>query len=144
MVRSYRLVRCATAGSWRMSALYGWVQKCNGDFLVPWCISGKIFMKIWSVVINILVILPLNVGRGLHSTKNFQNLMACSLYYPWHFQKISSKSVHNFLRKVVDRQTNKHRQKQYLLAEIMRRPWSAFSLLCGVTFLSTPREQRIA
>ena len=51
---SYCLVRFATAGVWRRSALYRWVQKCNSGFLGPWCISGKIFMKMWSVVIKIL------------------------------------------------------------------------------------------
>ena len=38
--------------------------------------------------------MPLNVGGGLCSTDNFQNLMDCSLYRPRNFQKISSKSIH--------------------------------------------------
>ena len=103
---SWRYDQQFSSGTWRRSVLYGWVQKCVGDFLVPWCISGKIFMKMWSVVIKILVILPLNDGGGLCSTDNFQNLIDWSLYHLWHFQKISSKSVHNLLRKVVDKQTN--------------------------------------
>ena len=65
----------------------------------------------------------MNVGGGLRSTDNFQNLIDSSLDHPRHFQKISSKFVHKFLRKVVnrqtDKQTNKRRQKQYLLAKIM-------------------------
>ena len=50
----------------------------------------------------------MNVGGGLRSTDNFQNLIDSSLYYPRHFQKISSKSVHNFcVRLLTDKQTNK-------------------------------------
>ena len=65
------------------------------------------------VVIKILrVILPLNVGGGLLSTDNFQNLIDSSLYHHRHFQKISSKSIYNFLRRVVDRQTNGQTDKQ--------------------------------
>ena len=45
MIRSYCLVRCAIAGAWRRSALDGWVQNWNGEFLDPICISGKVFMK---------------------------------------------------------------------------------------------------
>ena len=45
----YDLVRCTIAGAvWRY-ALYGWVIKCNGEFLGHWYISGRIFMKMWSV-----------------------------------------------------------------------------------------------
>ena len=92
------------------SAVYGWLPNCDEDFLIPMYISGKVFMKMWSVVIKILgVILPLNVGGGLCFTDNFQNLMDCSLYHSRHFQKILSKSVHNFLSKVVDRQTTNKR-----------------------------------
>ena len=48
----------------------------------------------------------LGVGRGLHSEDDFQNLMDCSLYHPQALQKISSKSIHNFLSHPVNRQTN--------------------------------------
>ena len=37
----------------------------------------------------------MKVGGGLRSTDNFQNLINWSLYHPRHFQKISSKSIHN-------------------------------------------------
>ena len=59
-------------------------------------------MKIQSVVIILL-----GVGGGLRSKNNFQNLMDCFLYRPRHFQKISLKSVHNFLSNPANRQTKK-------------------------------------
>ena len=41
-----------------------------------------------------------------------QNLISSSLYYSGPVHKISSESVHNFLRNVVHRQTNKQTDRQ--------------------------------
>ena len=68
----------------------------------------KFFMKIQSVVIILLV-----VDGGLRSVDNFQNLVDCSLYCPRHFQKISSKYIHNFLSNLPNRKIDKQTNKQH-------------------------------
>ena len=87
MIKSYRLVRCAIAGPGRRSALYGRVQKCNGDFLGCWYISGKIFMKMWSAVIGTPVLV---FGGGMRNTDDFQNIMRTFLALDKNFKKIQS------------------------------------------------------
>ena len=54
----------------------------------------------------------MNIRGGVCSTDNFQNLMVSSLYHPRHFQKISLKSVHNFLSNPANRQTDRQANKR--------------------------------
>ena len=89
---SSKLVRWSIVRPCRRAALFTWLPKFNGALLVASTISGKIFMKIRSVLIIFL-----GIGRGTCSMDDFQNQMDCSLYHPQPLHKISSKSVHNLL-----------------------------------------------
>ena len=46
------------------------------------------------------------------ATDRYQNLMACYLYHPQSFLKISSKSIHKFSSNLANRQTDRQAHKQ--------------------------------
>ena len=69
------MVRWGIVASWQRSARSGRLSKFKEDFFVPRSICCKIFMKIQSVIIILL-----DVGRCLHSTDGYQNLMDCSFH----------------------------------------------------------------
>ena len=59
--------------------LYEWFSKCKGDFPMARKICNKIFMEMRSGVMVWLVAPLLVLGRSLHSTDEFKNVMVTSL-----------------------------------------------------------------